>query len=83
MQHLAPAAENSKSVFFKGRPEARKWLRGEEGELFQLNGHMRKINPQPWKALGGGREEEEAESSKGGGEMSQTSTLERWDEGNP
>lgn len=66
MQHLAPAAENSKSVFFKGRPEARKWLRGEEGELFQLNGHMRKINPQPWKALGGGREEEEAESSKEG-----------------
>lgn len=56
MQHLAPAAENSKSVFFKGRPEARKWLRGEEGELFQLNGHMRKINPQPWKARGeGGR----------------------------
>lgn len=56
MQHLAPAAENSKSVFFKGRPEARKWLGGEEGELFQLNGHKRKINPQPWKAPRGGRE---------------------------
>lgn len=56
MQHLAPAAENSKSVFFKGRPEARKWLRGEEGELFQLNGHKRKINLQPWEALRGGRE---------------------------
>lgn len=31
------------------------WLRGEEGKLFQLNGHKRKINPQPRKAPRGGR----------------------------
>lgn len=78
MQHLAPAAENSKSVFFKGRPEARKWLRGGEGELFQLNGHKRKINPRPWKAPRGGRKRGREE--QGGREMSQT--LERWDEAN-
>lgn len=63
MEHLAPAAEKSKSVVFKGQPEVRKWLRGGKGELFQLNGHKRKINPQLRSAPRG---EKEAEGSKAG-----------------
>ena len=54
-QHLALAAEKSNSVVFKGQPEARKRLRGEKGELFQLNGHKRKITTQLRSVPRGGR----------------------------
>lgn len=64
-EHLAPAAEKSKSGVFKGQPEVRKWLRGEKGELFQLNGHKRKINPQLRSAPRGEKEAEGIRCSRG------------------
>lgn len=45
IQHLAPAAEKNKSVVFKGRPEARKWLRGEKGKLFPVKRAQEKDQP--------------------------------------
>lgn len=74
--HLALAAEKRKSGVFKGRPEARKWLRGEQGEPFHLNGHKRKISPQLWSVPRGGGTRRPKE--QGGGK-----TVERWDEAKP